>query len=93
MNEFPFLLILIFALFLLMALRAFKSGSKSDYVLAAVQCFGLLLLLSTYIQYALYLLLLSAAAYLASQVVTGARPVSRLLPLIGAAAILLFLLN
>jgi hypothetical protein len=51
-----------------------------------------LLLLSTYRDAACYLLLLTAVAYLVSQILTGARLVSRLLPLAGAAVIALSLL-
>jgi hypothetical protein len=40
---------------------------------------------------ALYLLLITAFAYLLSQILTGAKPISRLLPLAGAAAIVLSL--
>ena len=96
MSDFPFLhlllVVLIAALFLLMAVRAFRSASTLDYLLGAAQCGGLLMLLSNYRQYALYFLLLTAAAYLLSQIMTGARPVSRLLPIAGAAVIVLFLL-
>lgn len=80
------------ALFSLMAFRALRSGSVTDYLLAAAQCAGLLLLLSDYRDVACYLLLLTAVAYLVSQVLTGARLISRLLPLAGAAVIVLFLL-
>jgi hypothetical protein len=80
------------ALFLLMAFRAIRSGSTTDYLLAATQCVGVLLLLSPYRDAASYLLLLTAAAYLVSQILTGARLVSRLLPLAGAAVIVLSLL-
>lgn len=81
------------ALFLLMAFRAFRSGSAMDYLLGATQCAGVLLLLSSYRQFASYLLLITASAYLLSQIVTGARPISRLLPLAGAATIVLSLLR
>ena len=54
---------------------------------------GLLLLLSNYFQAASYLLLITALAYLLSQIVTGARPISRLLPLAGAASIILSLVR
>ncbi len=84
--------IVVAALFLLMALRAFRSAGTTDYLLGAAQCIGVLLLFSTYRQFALYILLLTAGAYLISQVMTGARVVSRLLPLAGASAILLALL-
>ncbi len=84
--------IAIAALFLLMACRALRSGSATDYLLAAVQCVGVLLLLSPYRQAAAYLLLLTALAYLVSQILTGARLISRLLPLAGAAMIGLYLL-
>jgi hypothetical protein len=80
------------ALFSLMAFRAFRSASTSDYCLGALQCFGLLLLLSQYQQWALCILLISAGVYLISQILTGARVISRLLPLVGALAVLLALL-
>lgn len=92
MNDFPAIYIAVTALFSLMVFRTFRSASKMDYLLGATQCVGLLLLLSSYRQIALYLLLLTALAYLLSQVVTGARPISRLLPLAGAATIVLSLL-
>ena len=80
-------------LFSLMAFRAFRSGSALDYLLAATQCAGLLLLLlSDFRQFASWLLLASAFFYLLSQILTGARLVSRLLPLAGAAAVALSLL-
>jgi hypothetical protein len=85
-------LISIAALFLLMAFRALRSGSASDYLLVATQCVGVLLLLGPYREAACYLLLLTALAYLVSQVLTGARLISRLLPLAGAAMIVLYLL-
>jgi hypothetical protein len=93
MNDFPAIYIVVTALFSLMAFRAFRSASTLDYLLGATQCVGLLLLLSSYRQFASYLLLLTALAYLLSQIVTGARPVSRLLPIVGAAAIALSLLR
>lgn len=78
------------ALFSLMAFRAFRSASTMDYLLGATQCAGLLLLLlSDYRQLASYLLLITALLYLLSQIVTGARPVSRLLPLAGVVMITL----
>lgn len=83
------LFLLIAALFSLMAFRAFRSGSPLDYLLGATQCVGLLLLFGNFRQLAYYLLLLTACAYLLSQILTGARLVSRLLPLAGAAAIAL----
>jgi hypothetical protein len=79
-------------LFSLMAFRAFRSGSAMDYLLSATQCVGLLLLFSDYRVFASYLLLITALAYLLSQVLTGARLISRLLPLAGAVAIVLSLL-
>jgi hypothetical protein len=92
MNAFPVMDIVVAALFSLMAFRAFRSGSAADYLLGASQIIGVLLLLSPYRQFALYFLLATAAAYLISQVVTGARVISRLLPLAGASAIMLALL-
>jgi hypothetical protein len=93
MNDFPAIYIVVAALFSLMAFRAFRSASTMDYLLGATQCVGLLLLLSDYRQFASYLLLITALAYLASQIVTGARPISRLLPILGAATIVLSLLR
>jgi hypothetical protein len=93
MNDFPAIIIVIAAIFSLMAFRAFRSASALDYLLGATQCIGLLLLLSNYRLFALYLLLVTALAYLVSQIMTGAKPVSRLLPLAGAAMIVLSLLK
>lgn len=85
--------LVIAALFSLMAFRAFRSGSAADYLLCATQLVGvLLMLLSDFRQFASWLLLASAFAYLVSQMLTGARLVSRLLPLAGAAAVALSLL-
>jgi hypothetical protein len=76
-----------------MAFRAFRSGSAVDYLLCATQLVGVLLMLfSDFRQFASWLLLASAFAYLVSQMLTGARLVSRLLPLAGAAAVALSLL-
>jgi type IV secretory pathway TrbL component len=64
-------------LFALMAFRTFRSGSNMDYLLGALQCVGLLLLLlSNYRLLASFLLLVTALIYLLSQVITGARPIS-----------------
>lgn len=92
MTDFPPVFIVVVALFALMAVRAVRSGSVLDYLLAATQCIGLVLLFSAYREIACYLLLFTAFAYLVSQVLTGARLVSRLLPLAGAATILVALL-
>lgn len=83
--------IVITLLFAVMAFRAIRSGSTTDYGLAATQCVGLVLLWSAFHDVARYLLLLTAAAYLASQILTGARVISRVLPLAGAVAIVLSL--
>lgn len=93
MSDLLIIYTVVAALFSLMAFRAFRSASTLDYLLGATQCVGLLMLLSYYRQFALYLLLLSALAYLLSQMVTGARPVSRLLPIVGAATVVLSLLK
>ena len=93
MNDFSVICIVVTALFSLMAFRAFRSASNMDYLLGATQCVGLLLLLSNYRQLASYLLLITALVYLVSQIMTGAKPISRLLPLAGAATIVLFLLR
>ena len=92
MNDFPAIIIVVVVIFSLMAVRAFRSASTVDYLLGATQCVGLLLLLSNYSEFASYLLLLTAVGYLVSQVMTGARPLSRLLPIAGAAAIVMTLL-
>jgi hypothetical protein len=91
MNDFPVIDIVVVALFSVMAFRAFRSASTMDYLLCATQCVGLLLLLSKYHLLGSYLLLITALAYWLSQLVTGARPISRLLPIAGAAAIALSL--
>ncbi len=93
MNDFPAIFVLVAVLFSLMAFRAFRSASTMDYLLGTTQCIGLLLLMSNYGQFASYLLLITALAYLLSQVVTGAKPISRLLPVAGAASIVLSLLR
>jgi hypothetical protein len=93
MNDLPAIYVVVAALFSLMAIRAFRSASTMDYLLCAAQCVGLLLLLSDYRQFASYLLLITALAYLVSQIVTGAKPISRLLPIAGAATIVLSLLR
>jgi hypothetical protein len=93
MNDFPAIYILVAALFSLMAFRAFRSASTMDYLLCATQCIGLLLLLSDYRQFASYLLSITALVYLLSQMVTGAKPMSRLLPIVGFATIVVSLLR
>ncbi|MCX2978840.1 hypothetical protein [Candidatus Marimicrobium litorale] len=82
----------IVVLFSLMASRACRSASAMDYVLATTQGVGLLLLMSNYRQIALYLLLTTAVAYWVSQILTGARPISRLLPIAGAGALVFALM-
>ena len=82
-------IVLIAALFSLMAFRAFLSAGVLDSLLGATQCAGVLLLFSDYYHLALYLLLFTALAYFLSQILTGARPISRLLPIAGAASIVL----
>ncbi len=83
--------VLVIALFSLMAFRAFRSGSTLDYLLGTAQAIGLALFLCKHIQFASYLLLVTAVAYFASQIATGARPVSRLLPLAGAISVIVVL--
>ena len=78
-------------LFSLMALRAFLSGSRSDYLLCGAQSIGVLAMLGPYRQIGAYLLLLTAVAYLASQIATGARPLSRALPITGALVVVFYL--
>ena len=91
MNIFELAYVAILVLFSLMALRAFRSGSATDYLLCGVQFIGLLAMLSNYRQIGAYLLLITALAYLASQVVTGARPISRSLPIAGALVTVLYI--
>jgi hypothetical protein len=91
MNIFQLPYVAILILFSLMALRAFRSGTATDYLLCGAQCIGLLTMLSHYRQIGAYLLLITALAYLLSQIVTDARPISRLLPIPGAMATLLFI--
>ena len=93
MSTFPVVSLVATALFCLMAFRAFRSGSALDYVLGAAQCIGVVLLFTAYHELACYLLLLTAFAYLLSQVLTGARLISRLLPLVAAATILVDLIT
>ena len=81
------------ALFLLMAARAFRSGSRTDYALGTAQCLGVLGLFSPWQHWSLVLLLGTACAYLVSQIITGARTLSRLLPLAGAAAVVVALIQ
>jgi hypothetical protein len=91
MNIFEFTYVAILVLFSLMALRAFRSGSATDYLLCGAQFIGLLAMLGDYRQIGSYLLLITALAYLISQVFTGARAISRLLPIAGALIIVLYL--
>jgi len=92
MNLFEFAYVAILILFSLMALRAFRSGSATDYLLCGAQFIGLLAMLGDYRQLGSYLLLITALAYLASQVITGARPISRLLPIAGALVVVLHIM-
>jgi cell division protein FtsW (lipid II flippase) len=71
------------ALFLLMVVRAFQSGSTLDRVLGGYLLVGLVLLFTLPALIASSWLTLGACAYLASQVLTSARVVSRALPLLG----------
>ncbi len=89
MDSFTMIHAAIAALFMVMAVRAVRSGSVLDYLLSAAQLVGVLMLFSSFVQVALYLLLLTAVAYLISQITTGARPISRILPVAGAAAVVL----
>ncbi len=86
MNELSWLDAPVIALFGLMAARAFLSGSRTDLLLGSTQLAALVLLFSAYKTIGLYLLLLTAVLYLISQVLTGARRVSYLLPIVGFAA-------
>ena len=91
MNILEFAYVAILVLFSLMALRAFRSGGATDYLLCGAQFIGLLAMLGNYRQIGSYLLLITALAYLASQVVTGARPISRSLPIAGALVTVLYI--
>lgn len=91
MNLVDFAYVAILILFGLMALRAFRSGSATDYLLCGAQCFALLAMLVDYRQIGSWLLLITALAYLASQIVTGARPISRSLPIVGALVVVFYL--
>lgn len=71
-----------FALYALMALRALQSASFWDRVLAAALVVGLALLVVLPGPVASAWLLGCALAYLVSQVNTGARPLSRALPVV-----------
>ena len=76
-----------------MAFRAFRSGSAMDYLLSGAQCVGVLLLFTQYRGLATCLLLMTAFAYLVSQLLTGARPLSHLLPLAGVVTTVMSLLH
>ena len=91
MNLFEFAYVAILILFSLMALRAFRSGSATDYPLCGAQFTGLLAMLGDYRQIGAYLLLITALAYLASQLVTGAWPISRALPIVGTLVCVLYI--
>ncbi len=93
MNELSWLYAPVIALFGLMAFRAFRSGSGTDLLLAGAQCVALLALITPYKVLGLYSLLVTAVLYLVSQVLTGARRISYLLPVAGFVAVLLTLLN
>jgi hypothetical protein len=71
-------------LFAVMAVRAFQSATLVDRALAVLLVVGVILLFAAPKTVAVYWLLACAAAYLVSQISTGARPVSRALPLLGA---------
>ena len=91
MTLFELAHVAIFILFGLMAARAFRSGTATDYLLGGVQCPGLLSMLGDYRQIGAWLLMVTSVAYLASQVMTGARPISRALPIVAALVIALYL--
>ena len=71
-------------LFLLMAVRAFQSGTTVDRLLGAYLLAVLAILFTAALPVATVFLLAGAAAYLVSQVLTSARWVSRTLPLLAA---------
>jgi hypothetical protein len=66
----------------MMAVRAFQSGTKADRLLGAVLLIGLILMFTVPEQWAAYWLIACAGAYLISQVMTSARPLSRGLPIL-----------
>ncbi|MFT5445650.1 MAG: hypothetical protein ACI9DC_000811 [Gammaproteobacteria bacterium] len=93
MNIAEFSYVTILILFSLMALRALRSGSVTDYLLCGAQFIGLLAMLGNYRQLGSYLLLITALAYLVSQIVTGARPISRSLPIAGGLVAVLYIVT
>ncbi len=72
------------SLYLLMAVRAFQSGTTIDRLLGVYLLAGLVMLFTLAKSIATACLLAGAAAYLVSQVLTSARWVSRALPLLAA---------
>lgn len=77
-------------LFSLMGVRAFQSGTGMDRLLGAFLLAGLLMLFLAAEMVAVGWLLLGAAWYLVSQVLTSARLVSRALPVLAGALVALF---
>ncbi len=75
----------------IMAVRAWQSASQSDCILAAAQLLGVIAMLVFDTSLALYFLLVTCAAYLLSQVLTGARVISYVLPLASAGIVGLYL--
>lgn len=76
-------------LFALMGLRAFQGGTGMDRLLGVFLLAGLLMLFLAPEMVAVGWLLLGAAWYLVSQVLTSARLVSRTLPILAGAFVAL----
>ena len=91
---FPLTWILLLPLLLLMAWRAFRSGTAADRILGIFLAASVLLCLLAPPVASICAVLLVSAWYLASQIVTGARPLSRVLPLLAAGlAVVGFFMN
>ncbi|MFT6050550.1 MAG: hypothetical protein ACJAZ0_001786 [Halioglobus sp.] len=77
-----FLKLCIGALNTIMALRAFQSGTVKDHLLGPVLIIGLILFFTISTSFSAYWLMACAGAYLVSQIITSARPLSRDLPVL-----------
>ena len=78
------LMVAVTALTLLMAVRAFQSGTILDRVLGGFLLVGLVLLFMAPDSIAVCWLAMGASFYLISQIITSARMLSRALPLLNA---------
>ena len=72
----------IVALNTVMAIRAFQSGSYPDRLLGATLVVGLILLFTAPVLLSTCWLIACACAYLTSQILTSARLLSRVLPIL-----------